>query len=213
MKRDLSSLRQDYAAHRLDEGQVLEDALAQFAAWFDQAQRAGIPEPNAMTLATAGHQGQPSARVVLLKELDTRGFVFYTHYGSRKGKELDANPRAALVFLWLELQRQVRIEGVAERISPRESNRYFASRPRESQLGALVSPQSQPVPDRGYLEDLYGKAERELAGKTIRRPAHWGGYRVVPDRMEFWQGRPGRLHDRLEYVRERQGWTIRRLAP
>lgn len=213
VKKDLSTLRQEYAAASLDESSVLRDPMGQFAAWFDQAMDAGVTEPNAMTLATADGSGRPSARVLLLKELDGKGFVFYTNYQSHKGRDLDVNPRASMVFLWLELQRQVRIEGRVEKISPEESDAYFSSRPRESQLGAIVSPQSSVVPDREFLEKRFREAEESLRGQTPARPEHWGGYRLLPDTVEFWQGRIGRLHDRLLFTRVETGWKLERLAP
>ena len=201
VRKDLRSLREEYASHALLETEAPADPLEMFGIWFDQAMQAGIAEPNAMTLATTNEEGRPAARVVLLKELDHRGFVFFTNYQSQKGKQLAANPHACLVFLWLELQRQVRISGHVERIAPEESDHYFMSRPRESQLGALASPQSQPVPSRQALEENFQKVKQAWAGKDIVRPAHWGGYRLIPDALEFWQGRPGRMHDRLLYTR------------
>jgi pyridoxamine 5'-phosphate oxidase len=213
VKKDLSTLRQDYASATLDESCVIRDPLRQFAAWFDQAIEAGLPEPNAMTLATADAGGMPSARVVLLKELDEKGFVFYTNYMSRKGREIRENPYASMVFLWLELQRQVRIQGRVEKILPEESDAYFSSRPRESQLGAIVSPQSAVVPGREFLEGLYRDTEERLRGRSLARPEHWGGYRLLPDTLEFWQGRPGRMHDRLLFTRMKGDWKLERLAP
>jgi pyridoxamine 5'-phosphate oxidase len=213
VKRDLSALRQEYAAASLEEHSVNPDPLLQFAAWFDQALEAGLPEPNAMTLATMGPGGMPNARVVLLKELDERGFVFYTNYQSWKGKELENNPLASLVFLWLELHRQVRIRGWTEKLSERESDTYFLSRPRESQLGAMASPQSEVVPGREFLEARFRELEEKYRGKPLVRPAHWGGYRLFPESIEFWQGRTGRLHDRLLYIGKPGFWKLQRLAP
>lgn len=212
-KKDLTSLRQEYASSRLEESQAAKDPFLQFATWFDQVMATGHTEPNAMTLATSGRDGKPSARVVLLKEVDKRGFVFFTNYQSQKGRELAENPHAALVFLWLDLHRQVRIQGRVEKISQAESDAYFASRPRESQLGALASPQSMTIAGREVLENRFEELREIHQGKTLPRPGHWGGYRLVPTSMEFWQGRESRLHDRLLYTREEAGWKMNRLAP
>lgn len=212
-KKDYTSLRQEYAGMPLLEEDASPDPLLQFSLWFSQALSAGLPEPNAMTLATINLRGNPTARVVLLKELDKKGFVFYTNYASNKGRELLHHPNAALVFLWLELQRQVRIEGQVQRISDSESDQYFASRPRESQLGAMASPQSEEIPSKAYLEERFELLKKEHEGKAVRRPDHWGGFRLIPTRMEFWQGQPGRLHDRLLYVYQGLTWQMKRLAP
>ncbi|MFO7997488.1 MAG: pyridoxamine 5'-phosphate oxidase [Bacteroidales bacterium] len=212
-KKDLTSLRQEYAAERLEESQAAKDPFLQFATWFDQAMATGQKEPNAMTLATSSGDGKPSARVVLLKEVDERGFVFFTNYQSQKGRELAENPYAALVFLWLDLHRQVRIQGRVEKISQAESDAYFASRPRESQLGALASPQSMTIKGRELLEKRFEELREIHQGKTLPRPGHWGGYRLIPTSLEFWQGRESRLHDRLLYTREEAGWKMDRLAP
>jgi pyridoxamine 5'-phosphate oxidase len=210
---DIADLRQEYRRESLDERDVDRSAIVQFHRWFDEAVRAQVPMVNAMTLATASAQGQPSARMVLLKGLDERGFAFYTDYDSRKGQELATNPRAALLFYWIELEREVRIEGTIEKTSAAESDAYFASRPLGSRLAALVSRQSSIVADRHTLEDGYAQmAERH--GEAPPRPAAWGGYRVMPNAVEFWQGRPNRLHDRLLYTRSADGtWEIVRLAP
>ena len=214
---DLADLRQHYARADLSEQTADADPFRFFARWFDEARAAGVREPNAMTLATADADGRPSARVVLLKGLDARGFVFYTNYRSRKGEDLTANPRAALAFWWEPLERQVRIEGDVERVAEEVSDAYFASRPRGSRLGAWASEQSRVVPSREALEARLEEVEEKYDDGHIPRPPHWGGYRVVPARFEFWQGRPNRLHDRLEYVPaggpDGTGWGIRRLAP
>jgi pyridoxamine 5'-phosphate oxidase len=184
-----------------------------FSTWFAEAKDAGLYEPNAMTLATADAAGRPTARIVLLKGLDARGFCFFTNYASRKGQELAANPQAALLFWWGLLERQIRIEGRVEKLSAAESDAYFQSRPRGAQLGAWASPQSQVIPDRQILEDRLAQLEAEYAHAEPPRPPHWGGYRLVPDALEFWQGGVHRLHDRLLYTRQAGGWTLARLAP
>lgn len=209
----LADLRREYARAKLDESTVSRDPLAEFARWFAEAQRAELPEPNAMTLATATPHGVPSARLVLLKGFDERGFAFFTDYRSQKGRELEANPRAALVFYWGELERQVRITGVASRASIEESESYFRSRPVGSRLGAWVSHQSQVIPSRSYLEEGLRAVSAKYSAGDVPLPPYWGGYRVLPDAMEFWQGRENRLHDRIRYVRAGQGWKIERLSP
>ena len=195
----------------LDEAELEPDPLRQFAAWCEEAGAAGVRAPEAMALATAAADGRPSVRMVLLKGFDKRGFVFFTGYESRKGGELAANSRAALLFYWDPLGRQVRIEGPVERVSEAESDAYFASRPRGAQISASVSPQSRVVESRARLEAL--AAELEARGGEIPRPPKWGGYRVAPETYEFWQHRANRLHDRLRYRREHEGWTLERLAP
>jgi pyridoxamine 5'-phosphate oxidase len=188
--------------------------MAQFQKWFAEARAVAIHEPNAMTLATAGADGQPSARIVLLKEVGEDGFVFYTNYGSRKGLELAGNPRAAVVFYWPELRRQVRVTGRVKKTARSEAERYFHTRPRGAQLGAWASQQSSVIVDRGILEERLRQLEAKYAGKTIPLPAGWGGYRLCPDSIEFWQGGLNRLHDRLRYVKGRSGrWAIERLSP
>jgi pyridoxamine 5'-phosphate oxidase len=204
---------EDYVGERLDVATVSPDPFEQFRAWFQDAEEAGLAKVNAMTLATADAAGRPSARLVLLKELDARGFVFFTNYGSRKGEQLGANPWAALVFYWDRFDRQVRVEGKVERVADEDSDAYFAARPRGARIGAIASPQSRPLADRAELEARIAEVEREVGDDEPARPAWWGGFRVVPERIEFWQGQPSRLHDRVEYVRERGEWTPRRLAP
>jgi len=203
-----------YSGEPLDETTADPNPLKQFQRWFDEARNAGLPLPEAMTLATATPDGRPSARLVLLKHADELGFVFYTNYGSQKARELDANPQAALVFYWPQLERQVRVEGKVQRTGSDESDAYFRTRPRESQLGAHASPQSEAVASRTVLEEGFAELERLYEGRDVERPAHWGGYRLMPDRIEFWKGRPSRLHDRLLYKRQPDGgWSITRLAP
>ena len=209
----LSDLRTDYKRAALDERDVAADPHAQFARWFADAVAAKVPEPNAMTLATADADGRPAARIVLLKGVDDRGFALYTNQDSRKGRELAARPQAALLFFWPELERQVRIEGSVEAVAAADADAYWNSRPRLSRVGAWASPQSRPLPDRAALETRFAQAEARFPGDAIERPPHWGGYRVVADRFEFWQGRPSRLHDRIVYTRAEGGWHIGRLAP
>jgi pyridoxamine 5'-phosphate oxidase len=209
----IADLRREYALARLDEKDVSRDPIAEFARWFAEAQAAEVEEPNAMVLATATPDGAPSARVVLLKGFDERGFVFFTDYRSRKGAELETNPRAALVLHWSELERQVRITGDVTRTSAEESEAYYRSRPMGSRLGAWVSHQSQAIPSRDVLEGGLREVERRFAGGDVPLPPYWGGYRVRPGVIEFWQGRQNRLHDRVRYVREDGGWLIERLAP
>ena len=209
----LADLRRSYTLAGLTEADAGDDPLALFRRWFEQAAEAGVDEPNAVTLATATPAGRPSARVVLLKGLDDRGFTVFSNYLSRKGRELDSNPFAALCFLWHPLERQVRIEGTAGRIPEAESDRYFASRPVGSRLGAWASEQSEVVPDRDTLERNQAALVAEFAGRDIPRPPHWGGYRVRPEVIEFWQGRPNRLHDRIRFTRTPAGWTRDRLSP
>lgn len=206
--------RKEYRQNELSEENLEKDPFRQFAHWFAAAEAAGMWEPNAMALATANRAGQPSVRMVLLKEFDERGFVFYTNYLSRKGKELAENPHAALLFWWGPLHRQIRIEGSVARVSAAESDAYFASRPPGSQIGAVVSQQSAVIPNRRVLEERFQALEEQAAGGPIPRPEHWGGYRLAPNRFEFWQGRENRLHDRFEYRLEQNNrWQIVRLSP
>lgn len=210
---NLAHLRQEYMRESLDEKDVARDPVMQFNRWFDEAVKARMPIVNAMTLATASAAGRPSARIVLLKGVDHAGFVFYTNYDSRKGVEIAANPQASLLFHWAELEREVRIEGRVEKVPVAESDQYFDERPLGSRHAAIASPQSAVVPSRAALEARFAEAEKHH-GDSPLRPAHWGGYRVVPDAVEFWQGRPSRLHDRILYRRQHDGsWTIARLAP
>lgn len=197
----------------LSEADLAETPFCQFDRWFSEAFDAALPEPEAMTLATSSADGAPSARIVLLKSFDERGFVFFTNYESRKSRELAANPRAALVFFWSRLERQIRIEGSIERITDSESDNYFSTRPRGSQLGAWVSEQSRSIPSRLVLEQQLEQLIREHDGADVPRPPFWGGWRVVPKSVEFWQGRADRLHDRLLYRRDRGAWTVERLSP
>jgi len=209
---DIARLRIDYKKGALDEEHADADPIRQFARWWDEAVRSELPEVNAMVLATADANGRPSARAVLLKGFDASGFVFYTNYESRKGRELADNPAAALLFFWAELERQVRIEGRAERVTAEESDAYYRSRPLASRIGAWASPQSEPIPGKAWL--LARAAEMGLKhGVSPARPPHWGGYRLRPTLLEFWQGRPSRLHDRLSYSLEDGIWKRARLAP
>lgn len=211
---DLSDLRRDYALDGLEEAELAADPLDQFRRWFDEAQAASGREPNAMTLATASPDGVPAARTVLLKGLDAQGFVFYSNYESAKGSDLAANPRAELLFFWPELERQVRVSGMVARVDRDETERYFRSRPSGSQISAAISPQSRVVPDRAYLEGRYAEVAAEHEASPVPLPEFWGGYRVAPRTIEFWQGRKSRLHDRLRYVRGLDGaWVVERLAP
>ena len=208
----IAALRREYMGESFNEADVAAEPYTQFQRWFDEALRAELSTPNAMTLATAAADGTPSARIVLLKGVDHGGFVFYTNYHSRKGRELAANPRAALVFHWTELEREVRIEGTVARVSAAESDEYFASRPLPSRHAAIASPQSEVIAGRAALESRFAAAAADH-GETAPRPAHWGGYRLLPVAVEFWQGRPSRLHDRLQYTLTGDRWSIRRLAP
>jgi pyridoxamine 5'-phosphate oxidase len=205
--------RRDYAGAALSETDVAADPIAQFAAWFAEAVAAAVPEPDAMCLATASADGAPASRMVLLKGWDDRGFVFCTNYGSRKGGHLAANPRAALTFRWAALERQVCVTGRARRTSAAESDSWWALRPHGARLGSLASAQSSVIPSRAWLDERVAALAAEYEGRAVPRPAWWGGIRVLPDTVEFWQGRPNRLHDRLRYTRRRGGWALERLAP
>lgn len=211
---DMGSLRGDYTARGLRRADLDSDPIRQFTLWFTDAAQAGIRDANAMSLATATRDGEPSVRIVLLKGFDERGFVFFTNHASEKGKQLEANPRAALAFYWVQLERQIRIAGTVERTSREESEHYFRSRPQGSQLGAWVSRQSEVIDSRQILDARLAKMTERYAKGEIPLPPHWGGYRVKPTVIEFWQGRPNRLHDRFRYTRQSKGsWLIDRLAP
>lgn len=210
----IADIRKDYKLQSFSEKEALADPFAQFGKWWKEALDAGVDEANAMTLATASADGMPDARIVLLKGYDDRGFTFFTNYHSSKGQQLLENPRACLVFFWKELERQIRISGLVVPVSEQESDEYFNSRPEGSRIGAWASPQSEVIDDRAWLEQNEQKVREELADGKISRPAHWGGYRIRPTRIEFWQGRPNRLHDRILYSLQRNGsWKIERLAP
>ncbi len=217
MEHDFAALRREYADRGLAEQDVATDPVEQFHRWLADAVAAGIPEPNAMVLATVDPDGQPTARTVLLKGVDARGFVWFTSYRSRKGRDLEANPRAALLFAWVGIERQVGVTGTVERVGPQESASYFAQRPHGAQIGAWASEQSEVIPSRGWLEErVAAVAARYPAGTAVPMPPHWGGLRLVPESLEFWQGRTSRLHDRLRYRRDPDsalGWTLARLSP
>lgn len=210
---DLFDLREEFLQKTLNESDVLLNPMDQFELWMNEAIEAMVKEPNAMNLATVGTDLRPASRIVLLKQIKRDGFVFFTNYESKKAEQLAENPNCALNFVWLELERQIRIEGRAEKIPGVESDLYFESRPSNSRLGAWASPQSKIIPDRKYLEHLLNDFNREFDGKEIPRPDNWGGYIVKPVLFEFWQGRASRLHDRIQYKKTSSGWVINRIAP
>ncbi|WP_379091711.1 pyridoxamine 5'-phosphate oxidase [Pedobacter sp. UC225_65] len=212
-KETIQNLRQDYRAAELNESDVAKNPIKQFELWFADAMKAQLYEPNVMTLATADKSGKPNARIVLLKGFDENGFSFYTNYLSQKGKEMKKNPQACLVFFWAELERQVRIEGKVEKLDKEASEKYFHSRPKGSQIGAIASPQSQVIANRVLLETKVEELNQTYQDKTIPKPAHWGGYIVKPTSIEFWQGRSSRLHDRIKYDLINGKWQTTRLAP
>ena len=213
MKTDIASLRKEYTLSALDRANVSPDPIKQFEEWLQEAIKAEVPEPNAMTLATSTFEGKASARMVLLKAVGEQGFSFFTSYESRKARQILQNPYGALVFYWAELERQVRIEGKIVRATEKESDDYFRTRPAGSKIGAWASPQSKVVPSRKYLEELVDDFKEEFVGKTIKRPPNWGGYNLEPALVEFWQGRKNRLHDRIQYRLENGAWVVERLAP
>ncbi len=213
MNKNIADIRKDYSLHSLNESDVASNPIEQFNRWWNEALVSEIIEVNAMTLATSTKEGKPSARIVLLKGFDERGFIFFTNYESKKGKALAENPHAALGFFWKEIERQIRIEGVTEKISVAESDAYFFSRPEGSRIGAWASPQSEIIKNRAMLEENVQRFSGEFKN-SIPRPPHWGGYRVMPELIEFWQGRTNRLHDRIQYTKTRDGsWKVDRLAP
>ncbi|HRO68997.1 MAG TPA: pyridoxamine 5'-phosphate oxidase [Chitinophagaceae bacterium] len=214
MHKDIAGIRKVYSQKTLTEDTIDADPVRQFAKWWEEAIASEIDEVNAMTLATASADGMPAARIVLLKGFSAKGFMFFTNYNSFKGRQLEENPKACLVFFWKELERQVRITGIVEKTTAQESDEYFYSRPLASQLGACVSPQSSVIENRDWIEQRYDELEKEVLTKEIKRPAHWGGFIVRPVIIEFWQGRPSRLHDRIEYSLQENGqWICARLAP
>jgi pyridoxamine 5'-phosphate oxidase len=212
LKSYIRKLREDYTKHSLDEADVDKSPILQFEKWFRQAVDAKLPEPHIMTLATVGIDGKPSARILLMRNFEEQGFVFYTNYNSKKGQQSKQNAHAAMCFFWPELERQVRIEGVLVKQSAEESDLYFASRPRGSKIGAWVSPQSHVISSRKELDEKYTEIDKQF-GEEVPRPPHWGGYILEPESIEFWQGRPSRLHDRILYTRLEGNWKIQRLAP
>ncbi len=209
----LADLRNEYATGKLLEAEVSKDPLVQFEAWFQQALEAEVMEANAFTLATVDSNLQPSARIVLLKGISKGGFTFFTNYESKKAQDLEGNSKVAMVFLWPELERQVRVEGIAEKVTSEESDAYYDKRPKGSRLGAWASKQSSVIPDRAILKENMSALESQYEGKEVERPEFWGGYRIVPHKIEFWQGRPSRLHDRLEYRKIEKEWGMVRLSP
>lgn len=210
---DISKLRRDYLFTDLDENKVKINPFDQFNVWMEEAIKADLIDPSAMILATADKNAVPAVRVVLLKRVDEEGLVFYTNYESKKGKDISENPQASLLFFWKELERQIRISGKVKKVSKKESESYFHSRPYESQLAALASKQSSIIPGRKHLENKFDELKNEFNGKEIPLPAYWGGFKLVPESFEFWQGRENRLHDRISYLKEKNKWKIVRLAP
>jgi pyridoxamine 5'-phosphate oxidase len=209
----IADLRKDYSRASLTEADVDPDPIRQFSLWFGQAMESGVPEANAMSVATVGADGRPSSRILLIKDFNRDGFTWFTNYRSRKGRDLESQPYAALLFHWVELERQVRIEGRVEKLAPEQNDAYFHSRPLNSRLGALASDQSETIASRDMLEQRFAQTAESHGDQPVR-PAHWGGYRLVPDRVEFWQGRPSRLHDRILYTRQQDGaWRTERLQP
>ena len=213
IKDHIATSRTDYSMHYLEEATVDKNPVVQFGVWMKEAIDKKIVEPHAMVLSTASDDGKPSARILLLRDFNEKGFVFYTNYNSRKGKEIEKNPFAAITFFWYQMERQIRIEGILEKQNTSESDTYFKTRPRESQLGAWTSQQSEIVNSREGLDKCYKEIEEKYKGIEIPRPVYWGGYILKPNKMEFWQGRPGRLHDRVIYISEGNNWVIKRLAP
>lgn len=213
MKKNIADIRQEYKRASLLETEVDANPLVMFSQWLDDAIKADVPEPTAMTVATSTFEGKPSARMMLLKAADSNGFVFFSNYESHKARELAQNPFASLVFFWPLLERQVRVEGRVSKVSAKESDKYYKTRPIGSRIGAWASPQSQVIPNRRYLENLKTDFQEEFAKREVSRPENWGGYTLVPNLIEFWQGRPDRLHDRLQYRMENESWLLERLAP
>lgn len=213
MSENIADIRKDYKMQSLLESDISQDPFTQFGNWWNEAVNSDIEEVNAMTLATSTPSGTPSARIVLLKGYTNEGFKFFTNYQSHKAKEIEQNPRVALVFFWKELERQIRIEGTVEKVSPGESDEYFESRPLKSKIGAWASPQSKPVYNRLWIEESFEEYSNKFIEEVVPRPPHWGGYIVKPSLFEFWQGRRSRLHDRIQYTKEEIGWKIERLAP
>jgi pyridoxamine 5'-phosphate oxidase len=213
MKKQLERIQKEYRNHGITKSMLPEDPITLLKIWMEEAVSGDLPDPNAMAISTVGRDNFPSTRTVLVKEMNTDGLVFYTNYHSRKGKDLEINPFVSALFFWAVLERQVRIEGRVEKISGAESDRYFSTRPRVSQIGAWASPQSEPLESREALEIRFKEIERKFEGKSIPRPSNWGGYRIIPAYFEFWQGRPGRLNDRIAYVTAGKHWEKERLAP